>query len=85
MYLLLYSVLRLEMLNKKEHPFLIESLCAILMILPQGKISNILKNRLEISKIIQVESSNKKTMAMGESKDGPKAFLTSTQIDKLLA
>lgn len=40
------------MLNRKEHPFLIETLCAILMILPQGKISNIVKNRLEISKII---------------------------------
>jgi hypothetical protein len=39
------------MLNRKEHPYLIETLCAILMILPQGKIANILKNRLEISKI----------------------------------
>lgn len=39
------------MLNRREHPYLIETLCAILMILPQGKISNILKNRLEISKI----------------------------------
>lgn len=39
------------MLNRKEHPFLIETLCAILMILPQGKIANIVKNRLEISKI----------------------------------
>lgn len=46
------------MLNKKEHPFLIETLCAILMILPQGKISNIVKNRLEISKII-VDSNQK--------------------------
>jgi len=39
------------MLNRKDHPFLIEALCSILMILPQGKIANILKNRLEISKI----------------------------------
>lgn len=59
-------VLRLEMLNRKEHPYLIETLCAILMILPQGKIANILKNRLEISKIT-VDSSTRHSVRKMET------------------
>jgi hypothetical protein len=39
------------MLKHQEHPMLIETLYAILIILPQGLIADCLKNRLEISKI----------------------------------
>lgn len=41
-----YLVLRLQILEKEKHPFLIEALSALLMLLPQGKIFNMLKNRL---------------------------------------
>jgi hypothetical protein len=44
------------MLNLKKHPFLIETLCAILMILPQGKTSNTLKNRIEISRLMLMDA-----------------------------
>jgi hypothetical protein len=39
-------------LDKNQHPFLGEALCALLMILPQGKIFNLLKSRLEVSKFM---------------------------------
>jgi hypothetical protein len=39
----------------RQNPYLLESLTALLMILPQGKIFNMLKNRLEVAKLIPWE------------------------------
>ena len=52
-----YSVLRIQMLDRECHPYLLKTLCAILMILPQGKIAHMLKNRVEISKMVGKGSS----------------------------
>ena len=45
------------MLDRECHPYLLKTLCAILMILPQGKIAHMLKNRVEISKMVGKDSS----------------------------
>lgn len=61
------------MLNRDSNSYLLKTLCAILMILPQGKISHMLKNRLEISRMqgkekLPIEdrrsSSNKKNQGL---------------------
>ena len=52
MYNPIYLDLRLQMLDREKHPYLIKTMCAILMILPQGKIAHMLKNRVEISKML---------------------------------
>jgi hypothetical protein len=57
------------MLNRKKYPYLIECLCAILMILPQGNIANVLKNRLEVSKIIVDCSQQNQNNRVKDEKD----------------
>jgi hypothetical protein len=75
------------MLNRKEYPFLIETLCAILMILPQGKIANIVKNRLEISKITISNSTSTRDMKKvmtEETESENRSQLSSAAVEKLL-
>lgn len=43
--------LRLQILERRD-PYLLEALTALLMILPQGKIFNMLKSRLEVAKLV---------------------------------
>jgi vacuole morphology and inheritance protein 14 len=42
-----FAPLRLELLSPHEHPFLVKSLYAILMLLPQSEAFEILRKRLE--------------------------------------
>jgi hypothetical protein len=57
------------MLSLKEHPFLIDTLCAILMILPQGKTSNTLKNRIEISRLMLRDVGLGRSVEMEEARE----------------
>jgi hypothetical protein len=48
---LIILALRLQILERRD-PYLLEALTALLMILPQGKIFNMLKSRLEVAKLV---------------------------------
>lgn len=47
MYLLNYVDMRMHLLEKEAYPELVESMFLLLMILPQNKIYNMLKSRLD--------------------------------------
>ena len=47
-----YAFLRMQLLRPNKYPHLINSLKGILMLLPQGKAFDYLKNRLECSALI---------------------------------
>lgn len=48
-----FLALRLQLLERRD-PFLLEALAALLMILPQGKVFNMLKGRLEVGRLVGV-------------------------------
>ena len=52
--------LRLQLLERKD-PFLLEALAALLMVLPQGKVFNMLKGRLEVGRLVGVAIPKGKT------------------------
>lgn len=47
-----YSYMRMQLLKPKRFPELVQSLKSMLMLLPQGKAFDSLKNRLECSEIL---------------------------------
>jgi vacuole morphology and inheritance protein 14 len=47
-----YAALRMQLLKPARYPYLIHSLKGIIMLLPQGKAFDSLKNRLECSSLI---------------------------------
>jgi hypothetical protein len=48
----------LQLLQRND-PYLIEALAALLMILPQGKVFNMLKGRLEVGRLVSVSVKDK--------------------------
>jgi vacuole morphology and inheritance protein 14 len=51
----IFVYLRLQLLEAEEHPYLIKSLYGLLMVLPQGKAFNVLKQRLKQIRIDKSE------------------------------
>lgn len=47
-----YATLRMQLLRPAKHPHLINSLKGMIMLLPQGKAFDSLKNRLECSSLV---------------------------------
>lgn len=61
-----YSSLRMQLLKPNKYPHLIHSLKGMLMLLPQGKAFESLKNRLECSSLVfDAKENNSESMTAG--------------------
>lgn len=48
MYVCVYADLRVQLMEKSRYPFLMECIYSLLMIIPQGRIFESLKNRVDV-------------------------------------
>lgn len=48
-----FIYMRLQMLERSRYPYLVESIYSLMMLLPQGKIYTILKNRVDTVNHVQ--------------------------------
>jgi vacuole morphology and inheritance protein 14 len=62
---LLISDLRLQLLESNRHPYLLKCLCGLMMLLPQGKAFNTLKERLNNVNTL-VDNANESSILFGK-------------------